>query len=101
MDWNKIKCIGNIIIGLPDENEETYRHTLDFIRMGVDSFYSLNIYNLAIYADSELAGEIEHIESDVDELETDKSYQPIAEQRIVNQFSDKLYKLGMKIITGE
>ena len=36
--------------------------------MGIDSFYSLNIYNLALYDDSELGKEIEHTGEDLNEL---------------------------------
>ncbi len=92
--------IGNIIIGLPGENEKTYRKTLDFIISGFDAFYSLNIYNLALYDDSELGKEIKHTEDDLDELNKELPIQaPFFTQFVTDEFYKEIFKAGIAIIS--
>jgi hypothetical protein len=98
--WNRINCIGNIIIGLPGENEKTYQKTLDFVISGFDAFYSLNIYNLALYDDSELGKEIKHTEDDLDELNKElPACAPFYTQFITDEFYTNIFRAGIAVIS--
>ena len=50
-----VSMIPNIMIGLPGETVETYGRTLDFIRGNTDVISHINVYNLAVYPESEMA----------------------------------------------
>jgi hypothetical protein len=98
--WNRINVIGNIIIGLPGENTKTYQHTMDFICEGISAFYSLNIYNLALYDDSELGKEIEHDDNNLDELSSRLMYRSVpGTQAITDLFYKEIFKAGIAIIS--
>lgn len=61
--------IPNIIIGFPEETEETYQHTLDFLKRNEDVISHMNITHLAIYEGTELEQMIEtHYPEDDQEL---------------------------------
>ncbi len=49
-----IKIIPNIIVGLPEENKESYTHTLTFLDIYRHNISHCNIYNLAVYRDTPL-----------------------------------------------
>lgn len=93
---NKLDVIPNIIIGLPNENQETYNHTLSVLR--VYKLYSLNIYNLAIYEDSQLSDEIEISDDDTNELIKDKSYHSQADRKAIDNFYQAIFSLGCEIV---
>lgn len=93
---NDIKIIGNVIIGLPGETIDTYRHTIKMLKM--HKFYSLNIYNLALYDDSELSNEIESSGNDSNELIKDRSYHTESNRKAIDWFYDQIFRLGLKII---
>ena len=61
--------IPNIILGLPGETVNTYQKTMDFLTVNSDVISHANIYNLAIYEDTELSKEVE-IGADSDRIET-------------------------------
>ena len=70
-----IKIIANLIIGLIGETKETYNKTLNFIKENEKDIYLLNIYNLAIYLNTELSKEVKtEKEEDLNENSTNKSF---------------------------
>ena len=72
--------IPNIIAGLAgngwSETPETYAKTLRFLQDNADVISHVNLYNLALYANTELAGEVggARTEADLDENTTRKSF---------------------------
>ena len=50
-----IKLVPNIMIGLPGETQTTYSRTLHWLTNNADVISHCNIYNLAVYADAEIA----------------------------------------------
>src|SRR5208283_3447815 len=49
-----IALIPNIMIGLPGETSETYANTMNFLKRNEDIISHANIYNLAVYKNTEL-----------------------------------------------
>jgi hypothetical protein len=64
-EGGNVWLIPNIIVGFPDETEETYRKTYNWLLENKDIISHLNIYSLAIYDDTELKNDI-HVASDAD-----------------------------------
>lgn len=96
-----IKIIPNIIIGLVGENKETYNNTLNFIKEYKDNIYLLNIYNLAVYLNSELAKEISIInDNDLNENSTNKSFYDNEALKDNEYFYNEIFKLGITILKG-
>jgi hypothetical protein len=94
-----IKIIPNIIIGLIGENKETYNNTLDFIKEYQDNIYLLNIYNLAVYLNSELAKEITIInDNDLNENSINKSFYNNEALKDNEYFYNELFKIGLNIL---
>lgn len=95
-----IKCITNIILGLPGETEYTYRHTIDFLYgcYTLEYLYSLNIFTLAAYADSDLG--ISADKKDVDELHDDRSFWTQEERKAYRKWSEQFYQLAIAIVGG-
>lgn len=93
-----IKLIPNILIGLPNETKTTYMRTLDWLSANADVISHLNIYNLVVYADTELADEIEYQAKDYDETSTDKSWQTNTDDAEV--FAATLYAFAVKCLDG-
>ena len=93
-----VKCIANIILGLPGETEDTYYHTVDFLKWCsyLDYLYSLNIYTLAAYADSDLG--ISANATDTDELNDDRSFWTPEEREAYRIWSERFYALGIAIV---
>lgn len=94
-----IAAIPNIIIGMPGEDAATYAHTLEFLRKNQKNISHANVYNLAIYKDSELgqklatgAGEA----SDFDENVLHKSFH--TDPQVHSTFAGDLYDLGEKLL---
>ena len=93
------KVILNIIIGLIGENKLTYDNTLNYIKENITKIYSLNIYNLAVYKNTELGLEIgSKNANDLNELKTEKSFYN-QEAILSNQyFYDNIFNLGLEIL---
>lgn len=90
---NNIKMIPNIIIGLPNETNETYDRTLAWIDKQSDIVSHMNIYNLALYEGTELAGKIEAAKpEDFDENVLEKSFHK--EKGIHEEFARMVYRKG-------
>jgi len=94
-----LKVILNIIIGLIGENNLTYGNTLNYIKENITKIYSLNIYNLAIYKETELGLEIgSKNANDLNELKTEKSF--YNQEAILSNkyFYDNIFNLGLEIL---
>lgn len=93
-----VKCIANIILGLPGETENTYSNTVEFLRdcYNIEYLYSLNIYTLAAYADSDLG--ISTNITDTDELFDDRSFWTPEEREAYRIWSERFYELGIAIV---
>jgi hypothetical protein len=94
-----VKLIPNILIGLPNETAATYTKTLNWLNSNADIISHLNIYNLVIYADTELANEIEPNATDYDENQTTKSWHINAD--LHRAYAAKLYDFGNKCLDEE
>jgi radical SAM superfamily enzyme YgiQ (UPF0313 family) len=94
-----VKIIPNIIIGFIEENMETYQNTLNFIKQYINDIYLLNIYNLAIYQDTELSKEI-NIKSikDLNENITNKTFYSDTQLQANEYFYNEIFKLALQII---
>jgi len=95
----KIKIIPNFIIGLIGENESSYNNTLNFIKKHIKDFFILNIYNLAIYKNTELSQEINNLtDNDFNELIQEKSFYNDNQSKINEVFYNDIFKLGLQIL---
>ncbi len=95
-----LKIIPNIIIGLIGESASTYQNTMRFLEFCGSSIYSLNIYNLAIYDNTDLAKEVNHFDSDANELESNKSYHSTHDKKAIDYFYNGVFGLGLNILKG-
>lgn len=96
----KIKIIPNIIIGLIGETKETYNNTLKFLNHFKKDIYLLNIYNLALYLNSELAKDIDVTsDNDLNENSTNKSFYDKQALKDNEYFYNKVFKLGLNLLT--
>ena len=96
----KIKIIPNIIIGIIGENKQTYNNTLRFLKHYKKDIYLLNIYNLALYLNSELAKEINvKNDNDLNENSTNKSF--YNKQALIDNeyFYNQVFNFGMELLT--
>ena len=94
-----IKIIGNFIIGLLQETKKTYNNTLNFINKNIKNFYILNIYNLAVYSNTELDKEVKTNNiNDNNEMIKEKSFYNKTDIKNLNYFSNKIFKMGLKIL---
>lgn len=94
---NNIALVPNIIIGLPEETRETYAKTLDFIDTNDDIISHLNIYNLAVYENTELGGRIDvKSASDKDENVLEKSFHK--NKLIHKAFATGAYSRGKRLV---
>lgn len=89
-----VKIIPNIIIGLLEETSYTYRRTLLFLYDNKDIISHLNIYNLAVYDNTELAKRIKPFNNNNNELKVNSD-----KQSNVN-FYDFIHRLGIDILKG-
>lgn len=91
-----IKLIPNIVIGLPNETAGTYSHTLQWLEANRDIISHINVYNLVVYADADLANELEYQEKDFDENSIGKSWH---EDKLLHEkYAEKLYAFGMECL---
>lgn len=92
-----IWLIPNIIIGIPDETEETYSKTLRYLRDNQTKISHANIYSLAIYENTEIGEKIGPLtEDDLNENKVGKSFHE--DKVIVEEFANEIYSLGMKFL---
>jgi radical SAM superfamily enzyme len=95
----QVRIIPNIIIGILNENEYTYDKTLNFLRHYQKDIYLLNIYNLAVYENTELSQEIiKNSDSDINENITDKSFYSKSQKIANEKFYNEIFKLAMEIL---
>lgn len=68
--------IPNVVVGFPQENEQTYKRTLDVLDYNRSVISHLNIYNMAVYENARDLSKLPVVGSDMDrqENETDKSW---------------------------
>jgi len=96
---NHIALIPNIIIGHPLETAETYQHTLDFLRANKDIISHANIYNLALYKDTELGKQVvTGADGDFNENVLEKSFHTNPE--IHRQFAGDVFGLASEMLQG-
>ena len=96
---NKIALIPNILIGLPGEDAASYGRTLDFLKRNEDIISHANIYNLALYKDSELGQKLTTAsEADFNENVLEKSFHENPE--IHKTFAGELYGIGQKLLSN-
>lgn len=94
-----IKIIGNFIIGIMGENKKTYDKTLNFIEHNLKNFFLLNIYNLAVYLNTELSKKIKaKNDSDLNENVLNKSFYTTKQKENNLYFYNKIFKLAYKIL---
>lgn len=86
-----IKLIPNIMIGLPGETQTTYSRTLHWLTTNADVISHVNIYNLAVYADSELADDLGFADN-----HTDENRLPAGRAELL--FACLLYRFGNKCL---
>ena len=97
-----IKIILNIIIGLLGENKKTYNNTLSFIKKNQKDIYLLNIYNLAVYLNSELSKIIAiKNNNDLNENKTQKSFYNKKQVKNSKYFYNNLFKIAIKILKNK
>ena len=89
-----VKCIANVILGLPGETFDTYAATYRFLRQA--DLYALNTYTLAAYDDSDLNIEVK--DGDKDELNDSRSFWTDGERDAFDLWSPSFYILGKQIV---
>lgn len=82
-----IRLIPNLIIGLPGETRQTYVHTLYWLEANADVISHVNVYNLAIYDDAELADDAGD--------NTNRDENRIAGDDAGKDFASAVYAFGM------
>jgi tRNA A37 methylthiotransferase MiaB len=89
--------IPNIIIGFPEETEQTYQKTLEWIKRNKDVISHINVYNLAVYSDAEIAKTLNVNQStDADENNPAKSFH--ADPKLHQRFYDEMVNLGIELL---
>lgn len=92
-----ITLIPNVLIGLPGETAETYARTLDFLKRNSDIISHANIYNLAVYKDTEMAKRITTASpGDYDENVREKTF--YTDPEVHRVFAGDLYKMGEEFL---
>lgn len=92
-----IALIPNIMIGLPGETPETYQNTLNFLMDNKDIISHANIYNLAVYKNTELAKQLTTASpDDFNENVTEKSFHD--DPAIVQKFAGDVYGSANKLL---
>jgi len=94
---NNIPVVPNVIIGLPWETKESYQRTLNFLRANSDIISHTNVYNLALYEDTDIAKLLgRKIAEDVNENVIRKSFHK--NPKLHQWFADEVYKLSGKML---
>lgn len=91
-----VKLIPNIIIGIPEETELTYKRTLEFLTAYKPFISHLNIFNLAIYDNTPLSKKIKHNNSDKNELSLNKSFH--TDKDVHKNFYQSIHKFGIECL---
>ncbi len=94
-----INVIANVLIGLVGETKKSYSRTLTFLELYRPQLYSLNIFNLAIYAGTDLAAGLGAAD-DTDEMKSEKSYHTPDDLEAINYFTEGVFDIG-NFILGE
>jgi len=96
---NNVHIIPNIIIGIINENRDTYNKTLNLIKQYQEDIYFLNIYNLAVYLDTPLAKDINVLnDNDLNENITNKSFYTEKQMEDNEYFYNEIFKIGIEIL---
>ena len=94
---NNIALIPNILVGLPGETAQTYANTLKFLKDNKDIISHANIYNLAVYENSELAKKLTTASpDDFNENVLEKSFHSNPE--VHRQFAGDLYGVAQDLL---
>lgn len=92
------KVIANIILGLPGETLDTYRHTYEWLTANFYKLFGVNIYTFAVYHDAQLSKELDYDPAkDCDERCDDRTFWTLLEREAIKQVSDWFYVLGLRI----
>jgi len=95
-----IKVIPNVIIGIIGENKASYDKTLSLLNRFKKCIYILNIYNLAIYNDTQLSKEIGiNSDNDFNENSLDKSFYNPSQNKDNLYFYNSIFSVGLKILS--
>jgi radical SAM superfamily enzyme YgiQ (UPF0313 family) len=93
-----IALIPNILIGYPGETEETYAHTLDFLRANADVISHVNVYNIAVYPGTELGRQVGMVNpNDLNENKLEKSFH--GDTHCHRKFADEIYTLSCELVS--
>jgi hypothetical protein len=96
-----LKIIPNIIIGLLYENFASYANTIKWLFENRNLFYMLNVYNYAVYVDSDINDyDRKYSPDDTNELKTEKSFHTKSESFAAKHASDTIFSIGLEIIKG-
>jgi GNAT superfamily N-acetyltransferase len=94
---NNITLIPNILIGYPGETAETYANTLKFLQDNRDIISHANIYNLALYENTELGKSMTTASpDDFNENVLEKSFHK--DPALHQQFAGDLYGAASKLL---
>ena len=88
--------IPNIILGLPGETFLTYNKTLRWIQKMKKKLYSLNIYSLALYDETQLGKENPNGNKNESKLKSEETDEPL---EAYDYFYDQFFMSGMSILT--
>lgn len=88
--------IPNIILGLPGETFLTYNKTLKWIQKMKKKLYSLNIYSLALYDESQLGKENPNGNKNESKLKSEKTDKSL---EVYDYFYDQFFMAGMSVLT--
>ena len=87
--------VPNVIVGLPGETQATYDHTRDFLERNKDIISHVNVYNLTVYKDAELAKSLEvKGAADTNQQAFRKSW--MIDPAVHDEFSKKVFSFGDK-----
>ena len=89
-----INIIPNLVVGFIQETKETYSNTYNWLLANFENIYHLNIYNLAIYGDTELSKEVDSLSvNDTNELSIEKSYNSKSKNELNKTILNKIFNL--------
>ena len=91
-----VRFVPNLIVGFTQENEASYKRTMEFLNE--TNWSHLNVYNLALYDEAELTSSFaETTRADANETETKKSFN----SQCKNELNEEYYKLFLKTMNDE
>ena len=82
-----IHLIPNLIVGIPEETEETYTRTKDFIEGNAENLFGVNFAMYTDYSSPDCVGEVDFAESDKVELHRRfwKELNELAEKKVLDR----------------